>query len=393
MSLMESSHVTDPRSPVPTPGVPRPPNLKALTSIRFFAALHVALYHFVNPHTLWGSLTPVIGVGYVGVSFFFLLSGFILTYSHAQEYESGKGNAARFWVARLARIYPVYLVSLLISAYVLSPQFHPAIHGLAFVADVFMVQSWSIRMVNFFNVPAWSLSSEAFFYLIFPFLLLPLRPSTRTRALLAVIGFWLLALAVPVFCLFRYPIPAWSELTSPAAAGSDFVFRVRRLPLLALPQFLTGISLGWLYLRFRLTAHASAICATVGALALVCALFLSAHLPFILLHNGLLLPAFALLILGLCEPNWLSKLLSHPWLILLGEASFAFYLIHYLFNLWLGQAFAVQETIPAALWKLAIVIPLSIALHLLVERPGRRIILAWWKRTHPAALKRTARQT
>ena len=96
---MDLKEITDVRNPVPTPGVPRLPNIHALTSVRFLAALHVALYHMVRPFSQWGPLAGAMSVGYIGVSFFFVLSGFILTYSHAAEYESGRGNAARFWVA------------------------------------------------------------------------------------------------------------------------------------------------------------------------------------------------------------------------------------------------------------------------------------------------------
>src|ERR1035437_8502357 len=111
--IQTMTSVTDPRNPVLAKGVPRLPTLKALTSVRFFAAMHVALYHLVRPFTLWGALTPVISVGYVGVSFFFFLSGFILTYSHAAEFELGKGRPLKFWVARFARIYHVYLLRMI----------------------------------------------------------------------------------------------------------------------------------------------------------------------------------------------------------------------------------------------------------------------------------------
>ncbi len=146
---MQLNQIIDARSPGNTPGVKRLPNIKALTSIRFFVALHVALYHFVRPFSLWGPLSSVMSVGYTGVSFFFVLSGFILTYSHAREYESGKGNAPKFWVARLARIYPIYLVSMIFAACTGITQFDKKIHILAFIADLLMIQSWSIRAVNF----------------------------------------------------------------------------------------------------------------------------------------------------------------------------------------------------------------------------------------------------
>jgi peptidoglycan/LPS O-acetylase OafA/YrhL len=378
--------ITDIRSPEPTPGVPRLPHLKALTSIRFFAAMQVALFHLVAPFSLWGPFEPVVSVGYIGVSFFFFLSGFILTYSHALEYEQGKGSLPRFWIARFARIYPVYLVSMLFAAWLNSAQFHNPIHILAFVADLLMLQSWSVRIVNFFHLTAWSLSVEMFFYLVFPFLLLRLRPSTATKAILAIGAFWTLAMAVPLIHLYLYPQAAWYKDAPLNSPGLVHVFRVERLPPLALPEFLAGVSLGWLFLRFRPKPRTAALLAFTGIFAFVIALFQSQHLPSVMLHNGLLIPIFALIILGLAEPHWLSRLLSASPLVLLGEASYALYLIHTLFNDWANSHFGATHSIGAALWKLAFIIPASIALHLFVERPGRKAILKWWSRRPKAQI-------
>jgi len=387
---MDLNQMTDARGPSRTPGVKRLPNIKALTSIRFFAALHVALYHLVRPFSLWGPFEAAMGAGYIGVSFFFVLSGFILTYSRSHEYEQGRGLASKFWIARFARIYPVYLVSMILAAYVSRAQFHPKIHILAYIADLFMLQSWSIRMAPFFNVPAWSLSCEAFFYLVFPFIFLRLRPSSFRRGMWTLAGIWMLALAVPLLCVWLYPLPSWHESAATAFGGAQ-VYRVRRLPILALPQFLAGISLGWLYIRFPPNRRTASFLATTGVISVAVVLMLANHLPLILLHNGLLIPIFGLLLLGLGEPNWFSSVLSNPVLILLGEASYALYLTHFLLNDWARELFGYHETIIDALWKLAVTIPFSIILHLYVERPCRRLILQWWSRRHPAQLVVEAR--
>jgi peptidoglycan/LPS O-acetylase OafA/YrhL len=98
--------VLEPRNPAPAPGQARPPLLSALTSVRFFAAFHVLLYHFLPPWRDRGPFAWLIGSGYTGVSFFFALSGFILVYSHAAEYLAGRGSPLRFYFARFARVYP-----------------------------------------------------------------------------------------------------------------------------------------------------------------------------------------------------------------------------------------------------------------------------------------------
>jgi peptidoglycan/LPS O-acetylase OafA/YrhL len=381
--IEDMGDITDPRTPVRARGVPRLPVLKALTTVRFFAAFHVALFHLVRPFSLWGPIAPVISAGYAGVSFFFILSGFILTYSHATEWELGKGSAKRFWIARFARIYPVYFLSMLFAGYAGLNYFRQPIHILAYIADLLMVQSWSIRMVNFFHVTAWTLSVEMFFYLVFPFLFLRLLPRTRAKGYLAVFGFWLLAMLPPLLCVIFDPEGSWTE----GGRQTAWVFRVHRLPIVALPEFLAGVSLGWIFLRFPPAPRIAQYFAPVGTVAYITILFLSPHLPNVMISNGIFIPLYALIILGLSENNWFSRALSASWLVLLGEASFALYLFHFMFNDWTMQRFGASEGVASATWKLAILIPVSIGLHIYVERPARRAILRWWNR------RQTARQT
>jgi peptidoglycan/LPS O-acetylase OafA/YrhL len=378
---LTTESVLDPRTPAPAPGQPRPPQILALTSIRFFAALHVTLYHLVRPFSLWGPFTGFVAAGYTGVSFFFLLSGFILCYSHAQEREHGAPFIKRFYFARFARIYPVYLVAQIAAGYVLRSQFDTHSHALAYLADLFMIQTWSLRMVSFFNVPAWSVASEVFFYLVFPLLFLKLRPSSRTKAMFGVGAFWLLAMIAPVIALVFYPQGAWHE------GVGIFAFWVRRSPLLSVPEFLAGVSLAWLYLRFPPKAKNATTMVFVAALALAIALFFADDLPALMLHNGLLIPLYAVLFLGLAQlskqDSLITRALSWSPLVLLGEASYALYLTHYLFGVWLDKQFHVNMGLVSILWKLAIIIPISIALHLFIERPCRKSLLLWWNSQHP----------
>jgi len=377
--------ITEVRSPIAFAHLPRPRHLKALTSVRFFAALYVACYHMVRPFSLWGPFRGFFGAGYSAVSFFFLLSGFILTYAHAGEYELGLGNAQRFWVARFARVYPVYLLSMLFALVLGLDVFRNPIHGFAYLADLLMVQAWSVRMVSFFNVPAWSLSVEAFFYFVFPFLILRMRPRTARRAMWAVAGLWLLAMLPPLLMLHLYPgaEATWHE--GGAYRGGIWIFRVRRQPLLLLPLFAAGISLGWMQVRFPLKKIAALIATIVGGVSVLAALLLADHLPFAMLHNGLLLPLYALLLLGLSEDHFLTRMLSVKLLVVLGEASYALYLAHFLFNGWVQTSFGWTPDLLGLVERLAILIPLSIALHFWVERPGRRWILAKWKRRQERA--------
>ena len=377
--------ITDPRSPVITPGVQRLPPLKALTSVRFFAALHVALYHFIHPFALWGVFAAVMSVGYTGVSFFFFLSGFILTYAHAAEYEAGRGNFRKFWVARLARIYPVYLFIMVIAALMSGDEFRNPIHSIAYVADLLLAQAWSVRMVNFFHGGAWTLSVEAFFYLLFPFLLIRLRPRTRFAAIGFIVAFYALAMLFPLLELRLYPSAAWVE-PSKSVAGSLRIFATTRIPVFAVPEFLAGVSVGWLFLRFKPSERSSLWMAISGVVLLALALLFANRLPYIALHNGLLIPIYSLLLLGLSQRNWITSLLSGSFLVLLGEASYALYLLHALtmqIDHWLHR----DQGFVFPLINLALTTVVAVLLHLYLERPARKAILGWWSRRHPGQLK------
>ena len=97
------------------PKLHRRPRLDSLTTLRFFAAVHVVLFHMRVTKILDGGpwwYQNFASIGYVGVNFFFVLSGFILVYT----YDGFPLRARQFWQARFARIYPAYVVSLMAAA-------------------------------------------------------------------------------------------------------------------------------------------------------------------------------------------------------------------------------------------------------------------------------------
>ncbi len=183
------------------------PRLPALTSLRFFAALHVMLFHLYNMKVLTGGgwYRKLASIGYVGVSLFFVLSGFILVYTYAGR----EMNLRRFWQARFARIYPAYLFSLVLTApfffYVCIKLKDMDIPFFAWVKNhlllsstlvPLLLQSWVPNAALAWNSPAWSLSVEAFFYLLFPLILYRmLRFRSRTLAWL-IPACWMLSLAM-----------------------------------------------------------------------------------------------------------------------------------------------------------------------------------------------------
>lgn len=91
-----------------------PARLPALTGLRFFAAFGVLIFHYGNPQRWYLPLRVATGRGEMGVVLFFLLSGFVLGYTYFPAARAGTFQRRGFWVARLARIYPVYLAAFLL---------------------------------------------------------------------------------------------------------------------------------------------------------------------------------------------------------------------------------------------------------------------------------------
>jgi peptidoglycan/LPS O-acetylase OafA/YrhL len=182
--------------------------IRQLTGIRFVAAAWVLLYHFQGPlGTIGVTGVPVFGdvirVGRLGVDLFFALSGFILTHTYLTR--MGPRLQARatlkFWWLRLARIYPVHLVMIVIAALAMLAQ--ARITGAEWkswftpegaLAQVLLVQEWGPNPQRGWNFVAWSISMEWLAYLVFPLLVLALWIfARRLPTAILVIG-WILAL-------------------------------------------------------------------------------------------------------------------------------------------------------------------------------------------------------
>src|SRR5258708_486520 len=178
--------------------------LPALTSLRFFAAFHVVIFHFQAMQVLIGPawFRKLSSIGYVGVSFFFVLSGFILVYTYAGRPLILKS----FWRARFARIYPAYAFSLLVMApffffavLTMNIPFFAWARGhlkLASILVLSLLQAWVPPAALTWNAVAWSLSVEAFFYVLFPFLLLVLVRLSQPHLLLIAATAWLISPAL-----------------------------------------------------------------------------------------------------------------------------------------------------------------------------------------------------
>nr|WP_211194764.1 acyltransferase [Pyxidicoccus fallax] len=363
--------------------------MDALTGLRFLAALHVVLFHFGK--TLVASapegVRNWVGAGYSAVGVFFVLSGFVLAWNYLDGDGRMETGTRAFLAARVARVYPVYVLTFLLSApstmelSVAANGWKVAAMKLAVGAlgALSLLQAWVPKLALYWNPPGWSVSVEAFFYAFFPRLArwLPrLRPSLLPTAMGAV---WVLGLVPPL--LFLWLLPDGPGAVDAHAAGT-WMSVLKFNPVSRLPEFVFGVLLGWYFVRERDAGAAKGngtVLAAAGLALLVAAGAAGPRIPYPLMHNALLAPASGLLVYGLARGGGaLGWLLSRPLLVHLGGASYALYLLQYPASE-AAKALAgvlapwVDMQSPVALLGvlLAVAVPASVAVHRYVETPLR----------------------
>jgi peptidoglycan/LPS O-acetylase OafA/YrhL len=344
--------------------------LKSITGLRFLAAFLVVMHHFGTPKAPEFARNIVLH-GFVAVTLFFVLSGFILSYSYFDDSGNIKTTHRNFWIARFARIYPVYLLGFVLFAPyafikifktgALSPWFDLSIFGAAALG---LVQSWSTVTVGAWNPPAWSLSAEAFFYLVFPFIAPTiLRLNIRRLAIVALI-LWILSIA--------------AQLANSGSAHFDREFWMFN-PLVRLPEFLLGIVLGRLWFMrktSRFDNYSGSVAIVTTALIFV---LLAVDANELWYFNGAIAPAMMLLIYCLASGRGVIArwLMSKP-MVLLGEASYSLYLLHW--PLWLAfSSYLIDDLLmtkgPLLFFACEILtIGASIVTFKFLEQPASRFI-------------------
>ena len=151
--------------------MPERKKLDALTGIRFFAAFHVLAFHCWPWRDYRGIGAQAAGSGFIGVSLFFVLSGFIFGYNYFGREVVPK----RFFRDRFARVYPVYALALLVALPAFLRSFGTANLPVYVLTRATLTQAWFPTIVLEWDTPAWSLAVEAFFYLLFPLIAIPIQ--------------------------------------------------------------------------------------------------------------------------------------------------------------------------------------------------------------------------
>lgn len=353
-----------------------------LTFTRYIAALSVVFFHYgagVFPANL-PFLNPILTAGPIAVSYFYVLSGFIMAIAYYRPDGNKPFSRGRYWLARIARIYPVYLLALLlmIAAKFKGAGSDPVTTGLS----LGMLQAWVPGYPLTLNAPGWSLSVEAFFYLTFPLLMLAAkRHNLKQLAIISGI-FWLLTQILHTVLLNSADYEPFSRL-------HDFIYYN---PLMHINTFIIGFIAGAWLREGRLTSLSSPAINTTGLLASLglIAVLLATRQPLIEITgiqvdytNGLIAPLFLTFIVLLSlNTTRISTWLQHRWMILLGEASFSLYILqkplHGIYEKiathWIAEDSALY-------FYLFVVVLTSVAIlsFWLVETPLRRFINSLYK--------------
>lgn len=333
--------------------------INALTSTRFFAAILVVIHHFGKTVTPFCYAPDFFDNGNLCVSYFFVLSGFILYYVN-----QGKEIGYKDFVSkRAARILPMYYTAFILQVLLLVYE-AGTISGARgpIISSALLVQAFIPKYANLLNMPGWSLSVEAFFYVTFPLLLIWQRKSNKGFLWFAVLVY----VASQLLMGYKYP---YDEVAHPTM--HQFLFFN---PVMHINQFLIGMLSGHFYYQYRGKLKGQKILLyVVLAILFVCL----AWRPYWISYQvGLLAPLFAILIMLLAaqDPKWLQN----KTLVILGEASYSIYILHFPFYKWmyaLNNGYLAEEFL---FYIYAITLTLvSVLCYFAIERPMRRRITRW----------------
>ncbi|MBK8220153.1 MAG: acyltransferase [Candidatus Obscuribacter sp.] len=352
---------------------PNRKNLDSLTSLRFFAAFAIVLYHAQAQFPFLISIAKEFELEQA-VSFFFVLSGFILTYAHKNL---GLANAKQYLLSRFWRIYPVHVFALA-TLFLMIPS-----HCLPLLKDwqvslayLTMTHGW-IPIQKFYfswNSPSWSISAEWFFYISLPALLIIGRKKTLLPIL---ITFCSLVSCYLFVSLTKTPLYSMDFISShgllyinPLARIFEFALGIsiasarEKIPPTKLPTVFELLTL----LLTILVCHLSTKLSGLDLISI------PAHFILWASHGGLSALSSALLILVFQqEKGFVSKLLKFQPLVLLGEVSFAMYMLHHIFLCYMVECLPLNKSVPDFALFLLILISTSFFVFSFIETPTRKL--------------------
>lgn len=289
--------------------------LDSLTSLRFFAAMAVVVFH-LKP--VMPSFFQPVRAAYLydrlacGVGFFFVLSGFVLYYNYGR---TAKLGLKEFYIKRWARIYPLHLLTFTVWCALFysswgTSQSNKLLSGLANLTLTQSLFPGGLFCLGF-NAVSWSLSNEAFFYAVFPWV-------RRTRVCMAALG------TIGGYLVLAYVL-GFQDSVSRVFPNIEYFFAPLRLA-----EFCAGIFIAKLFCQQVRLPHATLI--EVSVLAAVVFNVCFQDVAHYSLGQLSYLPTFAALIWVFAhQQGAVSRALARQrTLVFLGECSFALYMWHHL---------------------------------------------------------------
>ena len=371
--------------------------INSLTSLRFIAAAMIVVHHSCGVLWLTGDRHFALEQA---VSFFFVLSGFVLTYVYPALDNSV--SVKSFYLARFARIWPNHLAAFaILLAIGLPGSFYSILqtnHFFIALLNLLLVQGWiPVREIFFsFNAITWAVSAEVFFYLLFPFLVKDLERTYFQKLLLSL----LMALGIIIICNVAH-LPADKSALPGEISRAGLVYIN---PLCRLFEFVLGMCVALIWRKYH---HTIKLDKRVGSLLEIVAAGLvllsvhyslsSTHLAGFLgqagsayiRHSGSSI-AFAFLIFIVAfEQGFISQILNFNVLVVLGEASYSIFLLHQIILRFYTNHSILFSQIPQVLLYILFLILLlagSFFMLIVIERPSYRFLRGFANRL-PSRIK------
>lgn len=362
--------------------------LDALTGLRFIAAGMIVVHHSRSLQIP----VPNYALDH-GVSFFFVLSGFIIAYAYPQLDSARK--VFDFLIARVARIWPAHFAALLFVVLLFQKPLDRT-----FLANALLVHGWIPSWPWYFsyNAPSWSISTELFFYIAFPVLIFRWGTSWWWKwvasALLVMALIWLGgALHLPNVSTQDEPTLHGLLFINPLARLFEFVtgmvaysaFRALR----PISDKLSGIVFTLLEISIITLTTYSIV--TNRSLVMLAPYFPGAGLQWLGHASDFCLFPFVIIVFAFGR-GWLSRLLSIGPMILLGEISYSIYLLHQIVFFFYRAHFETNQVAPDYLGLaicVATTLALAFAMWAAIEVPCRAAAKHWLKdRSLPTSMRR-----
>lgn len=294
--------------------------IEELTFFRFLAAAIVVASHFNQDAT---GLTGALVAGPEMVTFFFVLSGFVMGIAYLKKDIS----ISKYLWARVSRIMPIYLLALAMVVILLNKE----INFVALLLNLTLLQSWFSPYPLSLNSPAWSLSIEGFFYILFPLILYLIKRYSLLYVHIALyaLAIWAVTHIITTIILtngFYGGFPSYSH------------DKIYYFPLTHLCSFLFGISGAMFFLEIKHATYNKNIVLLLALAVFTIIVTILNNKSFIMNQLGLklafgsslLAPFFLMFIVSVasCRSKIIKVFSVYP-LVLLGGSSYSLYILQY----------------------------------------------------------------